>query len=318
MYPQVKSVRRVHQKLLDLRLLVFIGFVWIASSAFAIGQADSAPQCMRTRLTGSATVRGFIFRTYEATNPDADSGCLQIYRNGKVVYRLAGEEQEYDLGQPGNAQYKIPHIPNGTDLTGDGQPEMIVTAWSGGAHCCYKHYIFELQPKLRLLTTIEDGDTDLAHFEKMNLDRGYFYATYDLWSYWPSSFVSSVSHKVLLRWDGKKFRLDLNSMRHPPPTDRQWKAAFKDVDDALKDSGDTRGVLGLTLWDTVLDLLYTGHSDLAWKFVREVNSNALKGDNPSLGEFCSALKSDPYWPDLEPTLRNVPEQCVRARPKTRD
>jgi hypothetical protein len=107
-------------------------------------------------------------------------------------------------------------------------------------------------------------------------------------------------------------------MRYPPPTDQQWKAALKDVDDALSDGGDTRGGLGVTLWDTTLDLIYTGHSDLAWKFVRDVNPNALKGDNPSLGEFCSALKADPYWPDLQPTLRDVPEECMRAKPESRN
>jgi len=85
---------------------------------------------------------------------------------------------------------------------------MIVTSWWGGAHCCYIHYIFELEPKLRLLATIEDGDTDLAHFEKLNQDRGYYYR-----------------------------------MRFPAPTPQQWKAALKDVDDALKDGGDTRGSL---------------------------------------------------------------------------
>jgi hypothetical protein len=195
---------------------------------------------------------------------------------------------------------------------------MIVTSWSGGAHCCFKHYIFELKPKLRLLATIEDGDADLAHFEKLNSDRGYFYVTYDIWSYWPSSFASSVTHKVVLRWDGEKFRLDLNEMRSPRPTDQLWKTALKDVDNALRDGGDTRGALGVTLWDTTLDLIYTGHSELAWKFVREVNPDALKGDNPSLGEFCSILKDDPYWPDLEPTLRDVPQECMKATPKTRN
>lgn len=93
---------------------------------------------------------------------------------------------------------------------------------------------------------------------------------------------------------------------------------MKDVDDALKDGGETRGGLGETLWDTTLDLIYSGHSDLAWKFVREANPNALKGDNPSLGEFCSILKDSVYWPDLNPTLKDVPEECLTAKSRSRN
>jgi hypothetical protein len=301
--------------LVHLRRSVFIGLFWIVSSAVIFAQADDLKPCTRVRLTGSAAVHGYVFRAYESTDSDGP-GCVRIYKNGKLVYRLSKDDaMRYDLGQKGDAQYKIPGVPNGADLTGEGRPNMIVTSWSGGAHCCFTHYIFEVEPTLRLLATIEDGDTDLAHFEKPDGDDGYYYVTSDIWSYWPSSFASSVSHKVLLRWNGEKFHLDLDKMRKLPPTPQQWKAALKDVDDALKDGGDTRGTLGVTLWDTTLDLIYAGHSDLAWKFVREANPNALKGDNPSLEEFCSMLKDSEYWPDLKPTLKDVPEACEMVKSK---
>ena len=102
-------------------------------------------------------------------------------------------------------------------------------------------------------------------------------------------------------------------MRYPAPTPEQWKNALKDVDDVVDD----RPSLGV-LWDTVLDLIYTGHSELAWKFVEEVNPNALKGNNPSLGDFCSMLKISEYWPDLKPTLRGVPDECARAKGKAQE
>lgn len=306
------------RNVIHLRRPLFVGMFWVISSAVAIAQADGPNLCAHVHETGSATVRGYVFRTFEATNSDDDPGCLRIYHDGKVVYHLANDQEQYYLGQPGDARFQIPPVPNGDDLTGDGRPDMIVSSWSGGAHCCFAHFIFELEPKLRLLAAIKDSDSDLAHFEKLGQNRGYYYITSDIWSYWPASFASSVSHKVVLRWDGVKFRLDLNQMRYPPPTPQQWRAALKDVDDALKDGGETRGGLGETLWDTTLDLIYSGHSDLAWKFVREANPNALKGDNPSLGEFCSILKDSVYWPDLNPTLKDVPEECLTAKSRSRN
>lgn len=312
------KVRAGHENPLPLRWWLFVGLLWVTSSVMATAQVDDTKLCTHVRLTGSVTVRGYVFKNYEGINQDDDSACVRIYRAGKVVYRLIKEDEKYYLGQPGDARYKIPHIANGADLTGGGRPDMIVTSWSGGAHCCFTHYVFELEPAFRLLATIDDGDTDLAHFEKLGSDRGYYYVTTDIWSYWPSSFASSVSHKVLLRWDGQMFHLALDKMRYPPPTPQKWQMALKDVDDALTDGGDVRGNLGVTLWDTVLDLIYTGHSDLAWKFVKEANPNALKGDNPSSEEFCIGLKGGPYWSDLEPTLRDMPEECARAKAKTRN
>lgn len=288
---------------------VFIALFWLVCSTAMSAQTGESKPCTHVRSTGSVTFQGYVFRTYEATDPD-DPGCMRIYRGGKVVYRLSNEtEMRYYIGQPGDVGFKIPRIPNGADLTGRQRPDMIVTSSSGGAHCCSTHYIFELQPKLLLLAKIADGDTDLAHFEKRDREGGYYYVTSDIWSYWPASFASSVSHQVVLRWNGDKFQLDLDKMRSPAPTRKQWNAALKDVDDALKDGGETRDDLGVTLWDTTLDLIYTGHSDLAWRFVREANPDAFKGSNPTFGEFCSELKHSVYWSDLEPTLKDVPEEC---------
>lgn len=293
------------------RSLLLAGFFGVVLPSCLLAQSGAPQSCAHVHVTASAIVRGYTFKTYESTNPD-DGACLRIYRGGKVVYSRASDDvEQYSLGQPKQAEYKIPFIPNGADLTGEGRPDMIVTSWSGGAHCCFTRYIFELEPKLRLLATIEDGDTDLGHFERLDQTSGYFYVTQDIWSYWPESFASSVSHRVILRWDGTKFRLDLSKMRRPALTPDQWKKALQDVNGALKEEGDVRGALGVTLWDTVLDLIYSGHSDLAWKFVSEVPPAALQGNNASLGEFCLGLKG-PYENDLRPTLKDVPEECEKA------
>ena len=300
-------------RLLTCGLPCLLGVV-IALPAVVSAQADDPPKpCTHTQVTESARVRGYVFRAYE--DPVGDNpGCVRVFLNGKLVYRLATDEAEtYRLGQPPDPINKIPLVPNGSDLTGNGRPDIMVTSWSGGAHCCFTHYIFELEPKLRLIATLNDGDTDFGHFEDLDRNGRYFYVTYEIWSYWPGSFAGSVSHKVILKWEKGRFKLDLERMRYPAPTPEQWKNALKDVDDVVDD----RPSLGV-LWDTVLDLIYTGHSDLAWRFVREVNPNALKGNNPSLEDFCSMLKNSEYWPELKPTLKDVPDECARANGKARE
>lgn len=293
------------------RLACVLGIVTGSISAVT-AQPDANPRpCTQAHLTESAVVQGYTFKAYEGGNSDIP-GCMRVYRQGKLIYLLANDVgMQYHLGQPSDHVNKIPFVPNGSNLIGNGRPDMIVTSWSGGAHCCFSHYIFELEPKLRLMTTLNDGDTDLGHFEDLDHNGRYFYVTDEIWSYWPASFAGSVSHKVILKWDEDRFRLDLERMKYRAPTPVQWNAELKDVDDVADD----RASLGVTLWDTVLDLIYTGHSELAWKFVKEVNPNALKGNNPSLEDFCSMLKDSEFWPDVKPTLKDVPDECAQAKGK---
>lgn len=286
------------------------------------GSVDPDLVCARQYLKETVAVRQFLFKTY--ANED-EGACLQVVRNGRVIFRRTEEWAEaFTLGQrgeqPGKGESKIPAIPNGTDITGRGHPDMIVTEWTGGAHCCLVHYVFELEPAFRLLTTIDGEDDDLAHFEDLDHDGHYFYVGADFtFAYWPGSFASSPTHSILLRFvpdgNGGAFHLALDKMRYSVPSPEQWKAALRDVDDAVKEG--IVDALGTTLWTTVLDLIYTGHSDLGWKFVNESNPKAQEGNLPDLESFCSVLKSSPYWPDLAPTLVNVPPACAKAKPSRR-
>lgn len=300
-------------------LCLFASLLAVSLAAPAIAAAQTAAQpivdpkpCTHPQLTGTATVGDYLFKAYKG--PDGDTpGCVRVYLHGKFVYRLAdGEGLEYDLGQPAQPEYKVPLVANGSDLTGEGHPDMMITSWSGGAHCCFTKYIYELEPKLRLIAKIDDGDLDLGHFEDLDHNQHYFYMTGDIWSYWPQSFLGSVSHDVILRWNGKKFVLDLDRMKAPPPTPEHWQAELKAIDDAVKNHVNSVE-MGQVLWNPALDLIYTGHSDLAWKLVREANPKALRGDYPDLGEFCSHLKDSRFWPELKPTLKDVPPACARAK-----
>ena len=74
--------------------------------------------------------------------------------------------------------------------------------------------------------------------------------------------------------------------------------------------------IGTTMWQTVLNLIYGGHSDLAWKFVDALGPKAQQSPLPTLADFCSVLKTSPGWPDLQPTLKDVPPACANAAVKT--
>jgi hypothetical protein len=288
--------------------------VAVSAPLFAQGPAsDPVKACSQPNQVGTATVGQFTFTTYHSD----DGACLQVLTGGKVVYSSALDSyQSFTLGQAANAEYKVSTIANGTDVTGRGNPDMIVSLYTGGAHCCTIHYVFELAPAFKLLATLNDTNDDMAHFERLS-DGHYYYVTADwTFGYWPTCFACSPSEVVTLRWvndaNGGGFHLAMDKMQTPAPTTAEWNKDLAATQKAVT-AGDADSI-GTTMWQTVLDLIYGGHSDLAWKFLDAAGPKAQLQPFPALADFCGLLKTSPYWPDLQPTLIATPAACANAKP----
>lgn len=281
---------------------------------------DVEGACAVEQTKDSVKVGKFLFRSYR--NLESGHACLQVFSDGRVIFRRTNDNGgQFQIGQAADKEIGIPAIPNGIDVTGRGRPDMIVSAYSGGAHCCLAHYIFELEPTFRLLATVNDMDDDMAHFERDG-ERYYLHTADWTFAYWWQSFAGSPNHSVVLRYidDNKDggYHLAMDKMSTPAPTEEEWQKAT----DAVRRELDLErqhmwNELPDVLWQEVLDLIYTDHSELAWKFLDEVGPMARQGRFPDLADFCSRLKTSPYWSDLEPTLRNTPPACTNAKPSRR-
>ncbi len=283
--------------------------------SLAQGPAENpAAACTSKNQVDAAAVGQYQFTAYKS----GDGACLQVTSDGKVVYNHSVDSFEtYTLGQAADAQEQIPAIANGTDVTGRGQPDMIVSLYTGGAHCCWIHYVFELEPEFKLLATLDDSDDGGARFERFK-DGHYYYLTADwTFGYWPTCFACSPAALVTLRFVNDKkgggFYLAMDKMQTPAPTAAEWNKELSAAQAAVN-KGDADSI-GTTMWQSVLNLIYTGHSDLAWKFVDALGPKAQQSPLPSLADFCSVLKSSPYWPDLQPTLKDTPPACTNAKPQ---
>jgi hypothetical protein len=267
--------------------------------------------CASSALAESTKVDQYIFRTYQS----ADGACLEVLHAGKIIFRSTGEGvMQYTLGQAAGDDF--PAVPNATDLTGRGHPDMIVSSFTGGAHCCFAHLVFELEPDFKLLATLEDAHDDQAHFARLGADKRYYYFTADwTFAYWPSCFACSPSAEVILRFvddghGGGGFHLALDKMQTPAPTPAEWSKELRAAQTSARD-GDITSI-GTTLWGPVLNWLYDGHSDLAWKLIEEAGPKAQQKPLPTLADFCSLLRQSAYWPDLSPSLRDTPPACATA------
>jgi hypothetical protein len=277
--------------------------------------------CYWLNLKEAAVVDGLDFHAYKDTK--SGRACLEIRRgskDGEVLYRkTVGSFGEFRLGQKANAEFNIPRIGDGTDLIGRGRPDMIVTTWSGGAHCCFVHTIFELKPELTVVARIDDGDGDLAHFADLDGDGHYYYKGNDwTFAYWDASFADSPAPAIVLRFvdddHGGRFHIAMDKMRSPEPSPEEWAKAVGEAGDAFT-AGSTFGDgIGSKLWSNMLNLIYTGHSKLAWKLLDETWPAQKMGKEKFLSDFCKQLKTSLYWLDIGKTLESEPPACSAATP----
>ncbi len=308
---------------LSLKTATLIGLAWILSGTPIFAQFDAAEPhtaCLAANLLSSAQAAGYMFRSYK--NQKTGDACLQVLRAGKVIFRRTiGNFGQFSLGQPADSADKIPTVENGTDLTGQGHPEMIVSLYTGGAHCCILEYVFELEPAFKMLATLDAEDSSFAHFAVIG-DRFYYFANDWTFAYWRASFADSPAPNVVLGFvpegDGGSFHLSLDKMRSPEPAPEKWQALLAAGRKSFNRNPRFPDGIDSTLWAKMLELIYSGHSNLEWKLVDEAWPQTRQGKDEFLTDFCSQLKTSPYWPDLEKAVTDPPTSCARAKAKLTD
>ena len=279
---------------------------------------DPATICTAKFLVQSATVAGVLFQTF--SDPVERESCLRVSQGSKTLLQsMMGNEDAYTLGQKADGS-DTPAISPDTDITGRGHSEVIVSEWTGGAHCCLTDYVYQVTPAFRRVATLEGADDDESHFGHLNATgRWYFFTTDWTFAYWYGSFAGSPVKEVVLQFiddpSGGHYHLALDKMRRPAPSADEWAKIQQAVreDIAKIQQGYVSDIRG-SLWQSVLYLIYTGQSDLAWKLIDEAGLAAQSGHNPTLSDFCGTLKTSPYWPDLRPSIAHMPKACSEAKP----
>ena len=195
---------------------------------------------------------------------------------------------------------------------------MIVSQYTGGSHCCLLHYVFELEPEFKLLATLDAADSWPAYFADLDGDQHYYDLAQDwTFAYWPSSFAGSPSAPIVLQFvdddKGGSYHLALEKMRKPAPSTEEWEKTLHEARAPFKDDTWIE-FMGATLWHPVLNFIYSGHSDLAWKLVDEAWAAKASDKNKWLRDFCSILKTSPHWLDLAASVKDPPPACAAAAP----
>jgi hypothetical protein len=247
--------------------------------------------------SSSVTKREIVFGGYTVeTETDTESGSsyVRILQNGREKFRLEGFR--FYLGSRQSPEDSGLGLLL-EDVTGNGQPNLVVKEWSGGAHCCASFHVFELGEKFRHVQTIVAADNVEVWFENLDEDPALEIELRETcFAYWRTSFAGSPMPRVVLKYQEDTYKLAPDLMRQPPPTASQIIELVAQTAEAADWRSDGRPPV--VLWEIMLDLLYSGNESAAWKFFDLAWPSEVGGKDAFRRDFLMQLSTSRYWQDL--------------------
>jgi len=219
-----------------------------------------------------------------------------ITHNGKTVYS-EGELGTYHwIGNHFDKALKEKDPHSGKDLTGNGKPDLILTKWNGGAHCCNFLTVFEMtESGLNKLITIDGGS---YYFQIKNFDADEI-SEIEFWD-WPidylfNSFADSAQGRVILKFIDGKYRVASSLMYRKRPNNKKLLKLKDEIRRSFKDMGDR---VPYELLQIMMELSYTGYNELALSLAEETWPKERTDLKKFKSDFRAALKNSIYWSEF--------------------
>lgn len=305
-------------------ILIIIASVFLATYAYAyksiqIGGVERRDVIKKKNLQEHTKYGDYEIRIYRDLDAGTD-GVVQIFQKGKLVFEEQGHS--YSLGSS-DGDTLLDNSPKiGQDITGDGEPDLVFSHWSGGAHCCFDTYVFSIGKEFRFTDKIE-GEHGFMGFKDLDGDGMPEFIGYDwAFAYWNASFAGSPAPEVILRYKNGGYRLAYDLMKKPLSEIK----SFEEI--RLKDEELNKSQCGMgnawnlngyciqsDIWTHMLDLIYGGYPELAWKFLDESWGSDDETKNAFLTDFKHQLAISDYAGGLpvdfkgyEPDIENDSEK----------
>ncbi len=168
---------------------------------------------------------------------------------------------------------------SGSDMNGDGIPDLVLSGYSGGLHCCYVYEIVSLGPHPKVIHTFQNPVP--IKFEKQPDGTALIRAVDGVFDYFIVPHSDTVMPQLLLKLDGDNL-VDV-SAKYPELYDReieQERSQLTREDLAKLKAANFHDKLYTDQVPTVhkvltivLDYVYSGREDQAWQTLQELWPN---------------------------------------------
>ena len=223
---------------------------------------------------------------------------------GVVEAKLRVRQGEVErLSQPLAGATKVAvDLRDQADVTGDGEPDLVVEDFSMGAHCCFSYEVLSFSPDFTHAATLlgEHGEIEFANFDE---DASLEMKAADwVFAYWGTSFAESL---VFGMWfelrDGQVTVLEAQ-MRAAPPSAEAWQAFKAEINAAWDERRDLLQVLDSRVPKVLLEhtgrLIYSGNGADAMRLMRDA-WRGEEGAGLAVREaFVEQLTGSMYWEGL--------------------
>ena len=132
---------------------VLVVAILLLSATPALAQTPreaSGPQPARRAVHRAVRHPAMGQRSAPEVSPSGMCDCLTL------VY--AGDRRVATMGTAGTISAFTTSDLTGTDINGDGFPDLVVSAWSGGAHCCYSTAVYSVGQDVKPILVLETGN----------------------------------------------------------------------------------------------------------------------------------------------------------------
>jgi len=219
-------------------------------------------------------------------------GKITIQQRLEKVFEESGIDNHYSFGNDFDGlKNKDPY--SGHDLDGSGFPNLVISNWTGGAHCCHFLYIFELGKAIKEIARVDAHSSSirLADLDHDALPEIEFWDGAIDYSF--ASFAGSPGGRVVLKLQNGQYEVAPQLMKMPAPSTTQIMHIKNKIKTAFKTENSSD--LPYDFLSSMMDLSYSGHLDLAMKIATEVWPLKKPGLAQFKKDFAEALNDSFYW-----------------------
>jgi hypothetical protein len=260
----------------------------VAATVLSLLAAPSALAATQTAQSGNVSATF----TFSGSYPNFTGMHLSIAQGGTVYYnepvasKLCGKYCA--PGSPSGKESSV-HV---LDLEHDGQPDVILDLYTGGAHCCYVEQVFSFDPGTMTYseTQRDFGDPGEQIVDLRHDGRYEFLTADDSFAYEFTDFAASgLPIQILTFSDGRFVNVTRQYPKLIARDATRWRSAFNSM--AKQHYDDSVGVVAA--WAADEELL--GHAKLVNRFLANqlkaghLNS-ALSPEEPSGAKFVAKLR----------------------------
>jgi hypothetical protein len=157
----------------------------------------------------------------------------------------------------------------GQDITGEGNPDVIIETFTGGAHCCFSTIVYDLGPTLTKVLETRESNCG-GGFEDLDGDTiPEFVTCDDLFAYVYCPYALSPMVQAILRYDPAQGYVPASPHFAHLYTEAIATHTGMAEGAAPGEQGEWDQTTKCAVLPLVLDYLYTGQADRAWaEFIR--------------------------------------------------